>query len=176
MSWSKEKDIKKFILNNNEEFIERYLDKILFGNEYHNTKIEYIGSEVMTGNGLKRCDLLYKVDWFDPIIIVVELKQEIDTNSFIQLCNYINEFKKSHIIENVFDKKLYPFGQCFRYYGVLVGKYLRSSAKELIESELSHSISYVDFYNSEFFRFADRQAYYYKNDDFECNKLLWQGE
>ena len=163
----KEKDIKTYLEKYNKEFIERYIKKCLSENitEYN---VKYLGSEVLTNVGLHRADMVFLVETISPIIIVVELKTEVSTSAIVQVQNYIKEFEKSGKFEK---KTSYP--RTCRYIGIVAGKWVKPIVKELISSDISGKLSYIEFRNNEY-KCIDEDAVYYYTDEhywFECG--LW---
>lgn len=158
-----EKYLQRYLIANNELFIERYIKEILGFTEYGiKGNIEFLGSELNTGIGKCRCDLVYRFDYITPMIIVVELKQEVQTDAIVQVENYIKQLQKSQIYEN--KKSFHPY----RYIGIVAGKWVRSIVKELINMDLSGQLSYIDFKNNSFKQIGtDGKSYYYENQNYE---------
>jgi len=165
-----EKEIRLYLEKYNEEFIKRYILKCL-SHDFTNCKIDYLGSEVRTGVGLHRADMVYIIRTLYPIIIVIELKQEIGTEAIIQLQNYIKEFKKSKILEKNRNKYIHSN---FRYVGITVGKWIRPIASRLIESNLSCDLSYIEFYNNEYKCIDEDMVYHYTDQTYWFENGLFE--
>lgn len=172
--------MQMYLSFNCEELWNRYLKPILFlqdnGFKYD---IEFLGTEVHTGVGGKRADMVFKIKCFYPTIVVIELKQSANTNAIVQVSNYIRQFQETKILEDdINDLKNYTV-QCFNYYryvGIVAGKRITKKAKELVECDLSNSLSYIDFYNKTF-KSLPTDTIYRNNvkDDFE-NKMFFEWE
>jgi hypothetical protein len=157
-----EREMRLYLEKYNEEFIKRYILKCI-SHELTCCKVDYLGSEIKTGIGLHRADMVYIVKTLYPIIVVIELKQEISTDAIIQLQNYIKEFKKSKILEKNRDKY---FHANFRYVGIVVGKWIRPIVSRLIESNLSNDLSYIEFFNNEYKCMDEDKTYYYTDETY----------
>lgn len=158
-----ENQLQRYLANNSKEFIERYLNKITCIDKYGGelSKIEYLGTEVYTGEGQKRADLVYKVKTLYPVIVVIELKQTADTNAITQLCGYIKDLRKSHILEE--ENPNTYFDRPYQYYGIIAGKWVKDSAKRLIDNDISGCLSYIDFSNNEFKRLDEDEHRFYED-------------
>ena len=165
-----EKQLQRYIVRNNDEFIKRYLNEIMcLEDAGYNAKIEFIGAEVKTGNGNKRADLIYRIDTLYPMIIVIELKQNVDTRAIAQVCSYIKDLKKSRKFEKN-DTKQYLLGAVYHYYGIVAGKSISGTAQEIIDNDVSYSLSYIDFSKNMFKKINEDNGRYYTNNSywFEC--------
>ena len=161
-----ESQLQRYLINNNDEFIKRYLNKIAHIDKYggKKNKIKFLGAEVYTGKGQKRADLVYEVETLYPTIIVIELKQKADTNAITQLCGYIKDLKNSHILET--ENPQSYFGRPYYYYGIVVGKWVNDSAKRLIENDISGCLSYIDFSGNEFKKLGEDDSRWYEDQTY----------
>lgn len=160
-----ERCLQIYLTLNKQEFIKRYILNCL-SHEYKDCKVYFLGSEVRTGVGAHRADMVFYVDSYTPVIVVVELKKDANSNAVIQVQNYIKEFKKTKILE----KEENAFRPRSHYVGIVAGKWVEPIVKRLVESDMSNSLSYIDFRNNEYKCIAEDKVYYYDDENywFEC--------